>query len=64
MDGAQFGQDFTVLWASGAAELVAGIGKAIGHKPDSSVLEPFSLGMAELVGQLPQRRPARPPLSA
>jgi amidase len=53
MDGAQFGQDFTALWATGAAELVAGIGKAIGRKPDASVLEPFSLGMAELVGKLP-----------
>jgi amidase len=54
MDGAQFGQDFTALWASGAAELVAGIGKAIGRKPDATVLEPFSLGMAELVHSLPQ----------
>jgi amidase len=53
MDGAQFGQDFTALWASGAAELVANIGKAIGRKPDASLLEPFSLGMAELVGKLP-----------
>ncbi|MET3667579.1 amidase [Caulobacter sp. 1776] len=54
MDGGQFGQDFTVLWASGAAELVDGIGKAIGRKPDTSVLEPFSLGMADLVNKLPQ----------
>ncbi|HJV42915.1 amidase [Caulobacter sp.] len=54
MDGAQFGQDFTVLWASGAAELVAGVTKAMGRKPDAGVLEPFTLGMAELVGKLPQ----------
>ena len=54
VDGAQFGQDFTVLWASGAAELVAGVTKAIGRKPDASVLEPFTLGMAELVGKLPK----------
>lgn len=54
MDGAQFGQDFTALWASGAAELVASIGKALGRKPDATVLEPFSLGMAELVQKLPQ----------
>lgn len=53
MDGNQFGQDFTVLWAAGAAELVAGIGKAMGRKPDANVLEPFSLGMAELVNTLP-----------
>ena len=54
MDGNQFGQDFTVLWASGAAELVAGLTKAMGAKPDATVLEPFSLGMAELVGKLPK----------
>jgi len=54
MDGAQFGQDFTVLWATGAAELVAGVTKAMGRKPDANVLEPFTLGMAELVGKLPQ----------
>lgn len=54
VDGAQFGQDFTVLWASGAAELVAGVTKAMGRKPDATVLEPFTLGMAELVGKLPK----------
>ena len=54
MDGNQFGQDFTVLWASGAADLVAGLTKAMGAKPDATVLEPFSLGMAELVGKLPK----------
>lgn len=53
MDGAQFSQDFTVLWASGAAELVGNIAKALGRKPDVSLMEPFSLGMAELVGKLP-----------
>jgi amidase len=53
MDGARFGFDFTVLWASGAAELVAGVGQALGRQPDATILEPFSLAMAELVGQLP-----------
>jgi amidase len=52
MDGAQFGADFTALWSTGAAELAAGVSKAIGRKADTSVLEPFSLGMAELVGNL------------
>jgi amidase len=52
MDGARFGFDFTVLWASGAAELVAAIGQALGRKPDTDVLEPFSLAMAELVSHL------------
>ncbi len=53
MDGARFGMDFTILWASGAADLLAGIGQALGRKPDADVVEPFSLAMAELVGQLP-----------
>ncbi len=53
MNGAQFGMDFTVLWASGAAELVAAVSKAMGREADETVLEPFSLGMAKLVGQLP-----------
>ena len=52
MDGAQFGADFTALWSTGAAELAAGVSKAVGRKADASVLEPFSLGMAELVGSL------------
>ena len=52
MDGARFGMDFTILWASGAADLVAAIGQALGRKPDAEVLEPFSLAMAELVGTL------------
>jgi amidase len=52
MDGAQFGADFTALWSTGAAELVAGVSKAMGRKADANVLEPFSLGMADLVGGL------------
>lgn len=52
MDGAQFGRDFTALWSTGAAELAAGVSKAMGRKADTNVLEPFSLGMAELVGGL------------
>lgn len=52
IDGAQFGRDFTALWSTGAAELVAGVSKAMGRKADASVLEPFSLGMAELVAGL------------
>jgi amidase len=52
MDGPQFGTDFTALWSTGAAELAAGVSKAMGRKADTSVLEPFSLGMAELVANL------------
>jgi amidase len=51
--GAAFAQDFLALWASGAAELVDAVAKAMGRKPDDTVLEPFTLAMAELVGQMP-----------
>jgi amidase len=53
VDGAAFAQDFLALWASGAAELVDAVAKAIGRQPDDTVLEPFTLAMAELVGQMP-----------
>ena len=53
MNGEAFGRDFTVLWASGAAGLVAALTKAMGKAPDANVLEPFTLGMADMVGGLP-----------
>lgn len=51
--GETFINDFLLLWASGAADLVAGVGKAIGRAPDDRVLEPFSLGMAEMFAKAP-----------
>jgi amidase len=53
IDGPAFGQDFLAIWASGAAELVEAVGKAIGRQPDDTVLEPFTLAMAELVKSMP-----------
>jgi len=47
-DGAQFIQDFLLLWANGALGLAEGLTRAMGKSPDTSVLEPFSLGMVEL----------------
>ena len=47
-DGAQFIQDFLLLWANGALGLAQGLTLAMGKAPDTSVLEPFSLGMVEL----------------
>jgi amidase len=47
-DGAQFIQDFLLFWANGAKGLADGLAKAIGRAPDDTVLEPFSLGMAEM----------------
>ncbi|MBO9559161.1 MAG: amidase [Caulobacter sp.] len=52
VNGPAFAQDFLALWASGAAELVDAVTKAIGRKPDDTLLEPFTLAMAELVGQM------------
>jgi amidase len=52
--GEQFAQDFLLLWASGAALDVAAVGKALGRAPDTTVLEPFTLGMARMVATAPQ----------
>ncbi|RAK60543.1 amidase [Phenylobacterium hankyongense] len=51
MEGDQFIQDFLLLWASGAKDLADNIGRATGRKPDTSLLEPFSLGMAEMAAK-------------
>ena len=53
IDGGVFSMDFLALWASGAAELVDAVAQAIGRQPDETLLEPFTLAMAELVHQLP-----------
>ena len=52
-NGAVFAMDFLAVWASGAAELVAFVAQALGRQPDETLLEPFTLAMAELVGQMP-----------
>jgi len=52
--GEQFAQDFLLLWASGAALDVAAVAKAHGRRPDKTLLEPFTLGMAELVAKAPK----------
>ncbi len=53
IDSAQFGQDFLTLWSSGAAQLVQAVARATGKTPDASMLEPFSLGMAQLIATAP-----------
>jgi amidase len=52
--GPEFIQDFLVLWASGAANLAREIGQAAGRAPDTSLLEPFSLGLAEKHNRAPK----------
>lgn len=53
-DGGQFIQDFLMLWANGAMGLADQLAAARGRAPDTSVLEGFTLGMAEMA------RKARP----
>jgi amidase len=54
VDSVQFGQDFLTLWAAGAAQMVEAVAKAIGRMPDANLLEPFSLGMAQVIAGLPK----------
>ncbi len=54
INGPQFAEDFTIVWSSGAAVMVRDVTAAIGRAPDDTVLEPFSLRMAELVAELPK----------
>ena len=51
VEGGQFTHDFLLYWAAGAAKSAQEIGQALGHAPDATVLEPFSLGMAGMVVQ-------------
>ncbi|MGA0605209.1 amidase [Phenylobacterium sp. VNQ135] len=51
--GPEFIDDFLLLWASGAAQLAGAIGQAVGRRPDTALLEPFSLGMAEMFAKAP-----------
>jgi amidase len=52
-NGPAFALDFLAIWASGAAELVDFVAQTIGRQPDESLLEPFTLAMAELVREMP-----------
>ncbi len=53
IDGGAFGEAFLTAWAAGADELVQGVAKAIDGKPDDTLLEPFTLGMAQAYAKLP-----------
>jgi amidase len=52
--GPSFTEDFLLLWASGAADLAAGLAKAAPGVPMSRMLEPFTIGMAEMFGRAPE----------
>lgn len=49
-----FINDFLLLWASGAADLAATLGRVMGHPPGPDLLEDFSLGMAEMAARAPK----------
>jgi amidase len=51
--GPEFTNDFLLLWASGAAQLASAIGRAAGRAPDTTMLEPFSLGLAQMFAKAP-----------
>ncbi|WP_309087551.1 amidase [Phenylobacterium sp.] len=51
--GPEFTNDFLLLWASGAAQLADGVAKAAGRAALPALLEPFSLGMAEMYAKAP-----------
>ncbi|MDR7116061.1 amidase [Caulobacter sp. BE254] len=53
-NGPVFALDFLAIWASGAAELVDFVTQTLGRRPDETVLEPFTLALAELFGGLPE----------
>ena len=50
IDG-RFMDDFLLYWAAAAAGLVQHVTQTIGRKPDETMLEPFTLGMAEWVAR-------------
>jgi amidase len=52
--GPEFADDFLLLWASGAAELAEAVGKAAGRPADETLLEPFTLGLAQRYAQAPK----------
>ena len=54
VDGAQFGQDFMALWATDAAGQVQTVAKTFGMKAVPDMLEPFTIGMAQMVAALPK----------
>jgi amidase len=52
-DGPQFIRDFLLLWATGAKGIADRIAAATGRAPDTSLLEPFSLGMVQMAARAP-----------
>lgn len=47
IDGERFSQDFILLWAAGAAQVVQSVQANAGQTPLDQLLEPLTLGLAE-----------------
>ena len=54
LDGEQFSKDFLTLWATDAAGQVQNVAKAFGMAAVPNLLEPFTIGMAQQVANLPK----------
>lgn len=52
--GQTFVEDFLLLWASGAAELAASVAKAAPSVRREALLEPFTLGLADMYARAPE----------
>jgi amidase len=52
-DGAQFIDDFLLLWAAGAGQIAQEITQATGRQPSAELMEPFSLAMIEMLRKTP-----------
>jgi amidase len=53
-DGEQFIDDFLLLWAQGANQVVRRVSSATGRKPDETQFEPFTLGLVDRFARTPQ----------
>lgn len=53
IDGRRFGDDFLLLWASGADQIVRKLAETFGREPDEQLLEPFTLGLAQVARKTP-----------
>jgi amidase len=53
-DGAQFIDDFLLLWADGAARIVDNVSRATGRPADGTQFEPFTLALVDLFRKAPR----------
>jgi len=54
IDGAQFIDDFLLLWAQGAQAAAVNVAKATGKAPSEAIFEPFTLGLIEMFNRAPR----------